>query len=352
MTNNDHSQPRKPRPAAPASKAMREISVGAMQTRGVTIEARYTVGEDDIVILSAKQSGGLALWLAENGYRVPAGAARVLGSYIRQGMKFFVAKVNLKEQAKTGVAYLRPLQFAFESEKFMLPVRLGMLNAKGPQDLVVYVLTPKGRVETTNYRTVKLPANETGDKLVTHGGLTFGGIITDNRMKIGQMLDIFTELKTYAHGLAFNASKHLRVCLDRPAARFVSDIQLAQNFVGSALTNVWMDSAALGFDLAVLARRARHYGLPFRIMSEESNTTAARAPGVSACRRRRRRRRRCGFGRTGRCRRRCRNSSRGWRSTRRRSRRRRGHPTPRARRESRPPPRAASAASSARDRTP
>ena len=41
----------------------------------------------------------------------------------------------------------------------MLPVRLGMLNANGPQDLVLYVLTPQGRVETTNYRTVKLPAN-------------------------------------------------------------------------------------------------------------------------------------------------------------------------------------------------
>ena len=41
----------------------------------------------------------------------------------------------------------------------MLPVRLGMLNARGPQDLVAYVLTRNGRVETTNYRTVKLPAN-------------------------------------------------------------------------------------------------------------------------------------------------------------------------------------------------
>ncbi len=55
--------------------------------------------------------------------------------------------------------YLRPLQFAFESERFMLPVRLGMLNANGPQDLVLYVLTAGGRVETTNYRTVKMPAN-------------------------------------------------------------------------------------------------------------------------------------------------------------------------------------------------
>jgi hypothetical protein len=126
---------------------------------GVAVEASYTVGEYDIVILSAKQSDGLETWLRENGYRIPKGASAALQPYIRQNMKFFVAKVNLAEQAKTGVAYLRPLQFAFESEKFMLPVRLGMLNAKGPQDLVLYVLTPKGRVETTNYRTIKLPAN-------------------------------------------------------------------------------------------------------------------------------------------------------------------------------------------------
>jgi hypothetical protein len=72
-------------------------------------------------------------------------------------MKFFIARVNLQEQARTGVTYLRPLQFAFESERFMLPIRLGMLNANGWQDLIVYALTRKGRVETTNYRTVKLP---------------------------------------------------------------------------------------------------------------------------------------------------------------------------------------------------
>ena len=35
-------------------------------------------------------------------------------------------------------------------------------------------------------------------------------------------------------------------------ARFVNDIQLAQNFVGSALTNVWMDSASLGFVVCIL----------------------------------------------------------------------------------------------------
>jgi hypothetical protein len=52
---------------------------------------------------------------------------------------------------------LRPLQVAYESPRFMLPIRLGTVNADGPQELFVYALTRDGRVETTNYRTVKLP---------------------------------------------------------------------------------------------------------------------------------------------------------------------------------------------------
>jgi hypothetical protein len=126
---------------------------------GVTIEARYTIGEYDIVILAAKESNALEVWLQKNGYKIPAGASRALKPYLNQGMKFFVAKVNLKEQANSGFQTLRPLQFAFETPKFMLPLRLGMVNAKGPQDLIVYTLTRQGRVESSNYRTVKLPAN-------------------------------------------------------------------------------------------------------------------------------------------------------------------------------------------------
>ena len=143
--------------AKPAAVA--KLDEKRAQALGVMVEARYTVGEYDIVILSATQSSGLETWLRENRYRIPANASRALQPYVRQGLKFFVAKVNLAEQAKTGFSYLRPVQFAFEYERFMLPVRLGMLNAKGPQDLVVYVLTRNGRVETTNYRTVKLPTN-------------------------------------------------------------------------------------------------------------------------------------------------------------------------------------------------
>jgi len=143
-----------PRAMAPAGMA---AQAAPKKDRGVTVEAQYTVGEYDILILSAKESDGLEKWLVENGYRIPKGAATVLGSYIRQQMRFFVARVNIKEQAKLGFTYLRPLQVAYDSPRFMLPIRLGTVNANGPQELFIFALSARGRVEATNYRTVKLP---------------------------------------------------------------------------------------------------------------------------------------------------------------------------------------------------
>jgi hypothetical protein len=127
--------------------------------RGVKVEAQYDVAEYDVSILSAEESDGLVRWLTDNGYKIPGGAEPVIGSYIKQKMHFFVAKVNLKRMQDSGRAYLRPLQVRYETAKFMLPLRLGTVNADGPQDLVVFALTKKGRVEASNYRTVKVPSD-------------------------------------------------------------------------------------------------------------------------------------------------------------------------------------------------
>jgi hypothetical protein len=127
--------------------------------KGVTVEANYDVGEYDVSILSANESDGLVNWLTDNGYKIPAGANGVLGSYIRQNMRFFVAKVNVERMALIGGNYLRPLQVRYNTAKFMLPLRLGTVNANGPQDLVVYALTKNGRLEAGNYPTVKLPSD-------------------------------------------------------------------------------------------------------------------------------------------------------------------------------------------------
>ena len=139
--------------ATPSAEAAAERA----KALGVKIEAQYTVGEYEILILSAEHSDGLETWLKESGYNIPQGASKILASYIKQNLRFFVAKVNLAEQSRLGFTYLRPLRIEYESPKFMLPIRLGTVNADGPQDLFIYALSPKGRVETVNYRTVKLP---------------------------------------------------------------------------------------------------------------------------------------------------------------------------------------------------
>src|SRR5919199_2084406 len=149
-------------PAAPANRqggATRGASSGSDSALGVTVEAQFTVGEYDILILSTKESDGLETWLKRNSYKLPRGANQLLRPYIRQNMKFFVAKVNLQEFEKAGYQFLRPLQMAYESPKFMLPIRLGMMNATMAQDLIVYVLSPKGQAEVTNYRTVNVPSD-------------------------------------------------------------------------------------------------------------------------------------------------------------------------------------------------
>lgn len=127
---------------------------------GVKVEAKYLVGEYDILILSAKESSGLKTWLDENGYKIPAGADEVLEPYIKSNLKFFVVKVNEEEKKKLPGNFLRPLQISFSSPKFMLPIRLGMANADGDQDMIVYAFTKKGRIETTNYRTLSLPTSK------------------------------------------------------------------------------------------------------------------------------------------------------------------------------------------------
>jgi len=146
-----------------APTALTDANVSGFSKREeetVKIEAKYIVGEYDILILSATESAGLKSWLDNNGYKIPAGAGEVLEPYIKSNLKFFVVKVNEEEKKKLPGDFLRPIQISFNSPKFMLPIRLGMANADGDQDLIVYAFTKNGRIECTNYRTVSLPTGK------------------------------------------------------------------------------------------------------------------------------------------------------------------------------------------------
>ncbi len=127
---------------------------------GVTVEAQFTVGEYEVVILSAKDATGLDTWLKQGGYKIPDGSEPYLRPYVQSGMKFFVAKVDpQKIKFENGMAMLSPLRFHYDTEKFNLPIRLGLVNAKGAQDLIVHILAKGQRYEVANYANVTIPTN-------------------------------------------------------------------------------------------------------------------------------------------------------------------------------------------------
>ncbi|MEM9074925.1 MAG: DUF2330 domain-containing protein [Myxococcota bacterium] len=146
-------------PMASAAMAEEAPSEGGADL-GVTIEAQFAVGEYEVVILSAQEAAGLDTWLRQNEYSIPDGAEPVLRPYVEAGMKFFVAKVDVsKVRFNDGRAELSPLRFHYDSEQFSLPVRLGLLNSSGTQDLIVHVLALNQRYELANYGNVTIPTN-------------------------------------------------------------------------------------------------------------------------------------------------------------------------------------------------
>jgi hypothetical protein len=145
--------------AAPMSRSA--VAKGkAADDFGVTIEAKFAVGEYQIVILSAKDSTGLDGWLHAEKYQIPDGAEPLLRPYVEGGMKFFVAKVDpQKVKFEGGRAALSPLRFHYDSDDFALPIRLGLANSSGTQDLIVNILAPHQRYEVANYKNVTIPTN-------------------------------------------------------------------------------------------------------------------------------------------------------------------------------------------------
>jgi MYXO-CTERM domain-containing protein len=136
---------------------------------GVTIEAKFVVGEYQVLILSAKDSTGLETWLTREKYTIPKDAEPLLRPYVESGMKWFVAKVDTSKVKWVGEgstekgddkrAELSPLRFHYDAEEFALPIRLGMANSSGTQDLIVNILAPNQRYEVANYKNVTIPTN-------------------------------------------------------------------------------------------------------------------------------------------------------------------------------------------------
>jgi hypothetical protein len=151
--------------AAPMPMSAPSGAGAVMRKAAVKIEAQFSVAEYDIVVLSATDSSALDAWLHQNGYKIPAGAEPYLRPYVQMGMKFFVAKVDVSkvklERVGNGPeqAVLSPLRFHYDSDAFRLPIRLGLINSAGTQDIVVTILARGQRYEVANHDNVAIPTN-------------------------------------------------------------------------------------------------------------------------------------------------------------------------------------------------
>ena len=149
-------------PAPPPTVSRGRLGINTeMPDPNVVVEAQFVVGEYQIVILSAKDSTALDAWLRHEHYRIPDGAEPLLRPYVENGMKFFVAKVDPTKVTFDADhrAALSPLRFHYDSDELSLPIRLGLANSSGTQDLIVNILSPRQRYDVANYGNVTIPTN-------------------------------------------------------------------------------------------------------------------------------------------------------------------------------------------------
>ncbi len=141
----------------------------------VAVEARFIVGEYEVVVLSAEESDALIGWLNDSGYAVSASAASLMQEYLDAGSYFFAAKVDT-ELIPPDQDMLSPLSFSYQADVFSLPIRLGTVNSPGVQDLVIYAITDatEGRVSISNYDEA-----EAEDECLFRGEQDFGDFYED-----------------------------------------------------------------------------------------------------------------------------------------------------------------------------
>jgi len=135
----------------PAQKVAKELSLD--------VQAKQKEGEYSFSLLGKDES--VATWLKSKGYAVPEGAEQAVQPYLQAGMRLVVAQVDTNRVELVGGdrAQLSPIRFWTEQPYDTIPDRVGLLNANGKQELIVYVLDPEQRYESKNYNNLFPPTN-------------------------------------------------------------------------------------------------------------------------------------------------------------------------------------------------
>ncbi len=131
---------------------------------GVNDGTKYDQGEYDFDVLNGKETAQLKTRLTKLGLKLAKGGEAALKPYLKGGAALVIAMIRLKATSDQ-VIHLRPVQLAYESDAFDLPLKLGApsgAQAKDGPDLTIYAVTDQGRVEPSSGATFRAPS---GDEL-------------------------------------------------------------------------------------------------------------------------------------------------------------------------------------------
>ena len=125
------------------------------------VAATFQDGEYSFMAPGASESAGIVDFLRARDYRLSAAAEAALQPYADAGMRFLIAEVDPLQVHfdADGEATLSPLRYHYDSERLIVPLRIGTVNALGVQDLVIHTIAVGRRYEAANYPAQLMPTS-------------------------------------------------------------------------------------------------------------------------------------------------------------------------------------------------
>ncbi len=158
-------------PCGPGTEAAAALdaSSGGSSTKGFggtiggtgKIEPHFVPGGYDVFLLSLKDPSALDAWLRNNKLALPPGADAYLKPYADAGMKLVAMKIDAKGLVfnAAGIATPSPFRIVYDSDRFSIPLHLGIGSSPGVQEVVIDVLARHQRYEAANYPNTFAPTN-------------------------------------------------------------------------------------------------------------------------------------------------------------------------------------------------
>jgi MYXO-CTERM domain-containing protein len=122
---------------------------------GVTVIAQEVVGPYETVQLQSTDPNALNLWLANNGYSIPADVQPVISAYVSEGFNFLALRLAPGQ----GVDSMRPVRITSTGASAQLPLRMVAAGTGAVTPISLWIVG-EGRYEPQNFPSFKIDESQ------------------------------------------------------------------------------------------------------------------------------------------------------------------------------------------------